>query len=455
MDRSKDVLGRLGLRGREVRAWVMYDWANSPFTTTIITAVFPVYFASVAAADLPPIETTRLLARTTTIALGISAILAPFLGALADYAPLKKRFLGLFMAIGCIAAAALALVQRGDWLLAAVLFGIGNIGFTASLTFYDSLLPHIARPDEIDRVSTAGFAVGYLGGGILLALNVAWILTPTTFGLRDAAEASRLSFCSVAVWWLLFSFPLLRRVPEPNVRPDPKVRSAIDLVSTAFAGLIHTLRDLRRYKHAFLFLIAFVIYSDGIGTIIRMATTYGTELGLDQRALITAILLVQIAGVPFAFLFGQLAGAIGAKTSIFIALAVYTVITVMGYYMKTERDFYVLALMVAAVQGGSQALSRSLFASMIPKTRSSEFFGFFSIFEKFGAIAGPATFEAASRATGSSRSAILAIMVFFIAGAAVLSFVDVNAGRAAVGSPAATDPVRLPAVRDRSAQWRP
>ena len=185
-----------------------------------------------------------------------------------------------------------------------------------------------------------------------------------------------------------------------------------------------------------------MIYSDGISTIIRMATSYGTELGLSQGALITAILLVQFAGIPFAFLFGLLAGRIGAKTSIFITLAVYTLISVMGYYMKTERDFYVLALMVAMVQGGSQALGRSLFASMIPKERSSEFFGFFSIFEKFGAIAGPAVFEVASRTTGSSRSAILSVMVFFIAGAVVLAFVDVEKGQAAAGSSASTDPAR-------------
>ena len=420
----------------------MYDWANSAFTTTIITAIFPVYFTSVAGADLPPGEATRLLARTTTIALATSALLAPFLGALADYAPIKKRLLGVFTAIGCVAAGCLTLVQHGDWFLAAVLFGIGNVGFTASLTFYDSLLPHIARPHEIDRVSTAGYALGYLGGGLLLALNVAWILAPAAFGLRDAGQASRLSFLSVAVWWGLFSVPLFRGVAEPALRVRSEARSGPALMRAAFFGLIHTLRDLRRYKHAFLFLIAFVIYSDGIGTIIRMATSYGTELGLSQGALITAILLVQFAGIPFAFLFGALAGRIGAKTSIFITLAVYISITVMGYYMKTERDFYMLALMVAMVQGGSQALSRSLFASMIPRERSSEFFGFFSIFEKFGAIAGPAVFEVASRTTGSSRSAILSVMVFFIAGAVVLAFVDVAKGQAAVGSSASTDPAR-------------
>jgi len=442
MDRTKDVLDRIGLARRDVRAWAMYDWANSAFATTIITAIFPVYFTAVAGADLPPGEATRLLARTTTIALATSAILAPFFGALADHAPIKKKLLGLFMAIGCIAAGCLTLVGRGDWFLAAILFGAGNIGFTASLTFYDSLLPHIASPDEIDRVSTAGYAMGYLGGGLLLALNVAWILAPGVFGLRDAGQASRLSFLSVALWWAFFSVPLFRRVAEPRVRLTRGTLSTPELVRTSVLGLVHTLRDLRRHKHAFLLLIAFVIYSDGIGTIIRMATSYGTDLGLDQGALIGAILLVQFAGIPFAFLFGALAGRIGAKPSIFIALAVYVLITVLAYYMKTERDFYMLALMVAAVQGGSQALSRSLFASMIPRARSSEFFGFFSIFEKFGAIAGPAAFEVASRATGSSRSAILSVMAFFIVGAAVLSFVDVEQGQAAAGSSASIDPAQ-------------
>ena len=408
----------------------MYDLANSAFSTTVITAIFPVYFASVAGADLPPGEATRLLARTTTIALATSAVLAPFLGALADYAPIKKRLLGLFTALGCVAAGCLALVNRGDWFLAAVCFGIGNVGFTASLTFYDSLLPHIAREDEIDRISTGGFALGYLGGGSLLALNVAWILSPSTFGLRDAAQASRLSFASVAVWWFVFSIPLFRRVPEPTTRAG-EARSTVELIRASFAGLLHTIRELRRYRNAFLLLIAFVIYADGIGTIQRLATSYGAELGIDQGALITAILLVQFAGIPFSFLFGTLAGRIGAKPSIFIGLAVYVVLTVSAYYMKTERDFYVLALLVATVQGGTQALSRSLFASMIPKARSSEFFGFFSIFEKFGAILGPAVFEMASRTTGSSRSAILSVVVFFIAGAVVLSFVKVQEGQKA------------------------
>jgi MFS transporter, UMF1 family len=434
MDRPQNLLAKLGLHRPELRGWAMYDLANSAFSATVITAIFPVYFTTVAGANLQPGEATQLLARTTTIALATSAILAPFLGALADYAPIKKRLLGLFMTIGCIAAGCLALVARGDWFLAAVCFGIGNVGFTASLTFYDSLLPHIAREDEIDRVSTGGYALGYLGGGALLALNVAWILSPATFGMADAAQASRVAFGSVAIWWFLFSIPLFTRVREPATRAGRGARSTTELVRTSFAGLIHTIGELRRYRNAFLLLMAFVIYADGIGTIQRLATSYGAEIGIDQGALITAILLVQFAGIPFAFLFGMLAGRIGAKASIFIGLGVYVILTVSAYYMKTERDFYILAMMVATVQGGTQALSRSLFATMIPKAQSSEFFGFFSIFEKFGAILGPAVFEMASRTSGSSRSAILSVVIFFIAGAAVLSFVNVQEGQAAVHS---------------------
>ena len=224
-------------------------------------------------------------------------------------------------------------------------------------------------------------------------------------------------------------------MPEPAIPADRRSQSAAALVGASFRGLAHTLRELRRYRNALLLLVAYVVYSDGINTIIRMATSYGTEIGLKQSALITAVLLVQFVGIPFAFLFGMLAGRIGAKTSIFISLAVYALISVMGYYMKTERDFYVLAMLVAAVQGGSQALSRSLFASMIPRDRSSEFFGFFSIFEKFGAIVGPALFGLASAATGSSRSAILSVVVFFVAGAALLAMVDVREGQRAAALP--------------------
>jgi UMF1 family MFS transporter len=420
-------LATLGLRTREQRAWAMYDWANSAVQCTIITAVFPIYFASVAGADLPPAVATERFATATTLALVVVAVLAPLLGAYADYAGAKKRLLAVFLGIGVSATAAMFFITRGEWQLAAVLFIVVNIGVSGSFVFYDSLLPHIAGPDEMDRVSSAGYALGYVGGGLLLAINLAWILKPALFGLPDAGVASRLSFLSVAVWWLLFSIPMFRRVPEPAVRPhDLQGRSP---VVASFHQLAATLRDLRRYRQAFLMLVAFLIYNDGIGTMIRMAGPYGQEIGLPQNALITAFVMVQFVGIPFAFGFGWLAGRIGAKTSIFIALLVYVVISIVGYFMTAAWQFFLLSFLVATVQGGSQALSRSLFASMIPPQKSSEFFGFFGVFEKFAGIVGPALFAITVRATGSSRNAILSIIAFFVVGALLLWKVDVEEGK--------------------------
>jgi UMF1 family MFS transporter len=428
--RRVPLLARLGLRTGEQRAWAMYDWANSAVQCTIITAVFPIYFASVAAADLPAAVATERFATATTIALIIVALLAPVLGAYADYAGAKKRLLGIFVAIGVAATAAMVLITHGEWKLAALLFIVVNIGVSASFVFYDSLLPHIAAPDEMDRVSSAGYALGYVGGGLLLAINLAWILKPAMFGLPDAGVASRLSFLSVAVWWLVFSIPLFRRVPEPAVRP-PDLPPGLGPLTASFRQLFSTLRELTRYRQAFLMLLAFLIYNDGIGTMIRMAGPYGKEIGLPENALIAAFVMVQFVGIPFAFAFGWLAGRIGAKTSIFVALVVYMVISVIGYYMTTTWQFFLLSFLVATVQGGSQALSRSLFATMIPRHKSSEFFGFFGVFEKFAGIVGPAIFAITVRATGSSRNAILSVIGFFIVGAALLWLVDVEKGQLA------------------------
>jgi MFS transporter, UMF1 family len=421
-------LASLGLRTREQRAWAMYDWANSAVQCTIITAVFPIYFASVAGADLPPAVATERFATATTLALVIVAVMAPILGAYADYAGAKKRLLAVFLAIGVSATAAMFFITRGEWQFAALLFIIVNIGVSASFVFYDSLLPHIAGPDEMDRVSSAGYALGYVGGGLLLAINLAWIMKPALFGLGDAGVASRLSFLSVAVWWLVFSIPMFRRVPEPAVRPQNLHGHGGPIVASV-RQLVFTLRDLRRYRQAFLMLVAFLIYNDGIGTMIRMAGPYGKEIGLPENALITAFVMVQFVGIPFAFAFGWLAGRIGAKTSIFVALIVYVAISIVAYYMTTVWQFFLLSFLVATVQGGSQALSRSLFASMIPPEKSSEFFGFFGVFEKFAGIVGPALFAITVRATGSSRNAILSVIAFFVVGAALLWMVDVEEGK--------------------------
>jgi UMF1 family MFS transporter len=424
---APSLLNRLGLHRRELRAWALYDVANSVFMTTILM-IFPIYFADVASAGVPPAEATRRFSLATTFSMTIVAILSPFLGAAADYAGAKKKMLGAFLGLGVTTTAGLFWVYRGDWVLGCVLFILGNIGVTSSIVFYESLLPHIASQEEVDRVSTAGYAVGYIGGGLLMGLNLAWILKPAFFGIPNAETAMRLSFLSAAVWWLLFSIPLFRRVPEPP-RERKKGEEGKGLVRVAILRLRETLGEIRGYRHTFLFLVAFFIYNDGIGTIIRMASIYGREIGISPGSLIFALLVTQFVGIPFAFAFGMLAGKIGAKRAIFLSLGVYLVIAVLGYYMKTATHFFMLAILVGTVQGGSQALSRSLFSTMVPRHKSSEFFAFFSVFEKFAGILGPFVFSAVIAAQGSSRGAILSIMAFFLVGGALLFFVDVEQGQ--------------------------
>jgi MFS transporter, UMF1 family len=424
----RSLLARVGLSRPELRAWAMYDWANSAFQSTVITAVFPPFFSDFAADGAA--DATARFAATTTIALTIVAVLGPVLGALADYRAWRKRLLATFVAIGVVATVLFATIERGAWLYAAVLFGIANIGVAASLVFYDSLLPHIAREDEIDRVSTAGFAVGFIGGGILLLFNLALILSPQSFGLPDTVAAIKLSFISVGVWWLVFSIPVLRGVPEPPPILEADESARDSPIRAAFARLRETFREIRSYRNAFLMLVAFLLYNDGIGTMIRMSSIYAAELGIDRNAQIAAFVMVQFVGVPCSFLFGTLAGRIGPKQALFGALVVYTGISVLGYFMSSVWHFFILAFLVALVQGGSQALSRSLFARMIPRHKSSEFFGFFSVFEKFAGIAGPAIFFGSITLFGSSRAAVLSVILFFIAGAIVLTRVDVGQGEA-------------------------
>jgi len=432
-----NFLSRIGLNRPELRAWAMYDWANSAFQSTVITAVFPPFFSAVAAAGMPAPLATARFAWATTIAVTITAVLGPILGAIADYRALKKKMMAVFVGIGVIATMMMGTIGMGEWQYAALLFMIANVAIACSFVFYDSLLPHIAAPDEMDRVSTAGYAIGYLGGGVLLVINLAWILSPGTFGIPDTTTAIKLSFVSVGVWWLLFSLPLFRRVPEPPRRLEADERPNDNPIRAAFVRVWETFHELRGYRQAFLMLVAFLLYNDGIQTIIRMAAIYGAEIGIDRNAQIEAFVMVQFVGIPFSFLFGALAGKIGAKTGIFIALTVYTGISVLGYFMTSAWQFFALAFLVGTVQGGSQALSRSLFARMIPKHKSSEYFGFFSVFEKFAGIAGPALFALSVSLFGSSRVAILSVILFFVCGGLILRRVNVAEGEARARTAAA------------------
>lgn len=433
------LLGRIGLRTVEHRAWAMYDWANSAVVLTITTAIFPLFYVNVSGAGLPDGMALQRYAWASAIALLVVAPLAPVLGAVADYAGLKKRLLGIFLSIGAGATAGMFFLRQGDWITATLLFVLVTVGAQGSFVFYESLLPHIARGDEMDRVSTAGYALGYLGSSILLAVQILWIRRPDLLGLPageglgpdEASLPVRLAFLSVAVWWVVFSLPLFLKVREPTPMLEADERPRQNPVRVAAQRLRETFHELRRYRQAFLMLLAFLVYNDGIGTIIKLSAVYGDDIGLSESALIIAIFLAQLVGIPFAILFGVLAGRIGARTSILIGLFVYMGVATYAYFLRTEAQFLALALVVGMVQGGTQALSRSLFASLIPRHKSAEFFGFWSVLEKFAGVAGPALFATVHGLTGESRQAILSIVAFFVIGAWLLTRVDVEVGRQA------------------------
>ena len=424
-------MARVGLVTPEQRAWAWYDWANSVYFTTVITAVFPGFFATYAAAGLEPAQATARFGLITTASVAVVAIVSPVLGALADYSGIKKKLLAVFMTIGVLACASMALITEGNIALASALFFIGNIGVSGSLVFYDSLLPHVAKPEETDRVSAAGYAMGYVSGGLLLLINLAWILQPERFGFDSAVSAIRASFVAVALWWAVFSLPLFRTVREPG--PPRGGHHRVD-IGAAFSRLAQTFREIRKYRHAFLMFIAMLLYQDGIQTIIRMAAVYGAEVGIEQTSQIAAFVMVQFVGIPFAFLFGALGSRIGTKRCIFIAIGVYALATVLAFFMTSVVHFFILAFLIATVQGGAQALSRALFARLIPRDRTSEFFGFFAVAERFATVFGPAIFTISVMLTGNSKSAILAILGLFVAGAAVLSKVDEAEGMRAAAS---------------------
>jgi len=416
------------LHKRAIRAWTMYDWGNSAFATTIMAAVLPVYYTSVAAAGLPANIATAYWGYTSSISALIAAIISPILGAVADFRGSKKKFLAIFMAIGVTGTALLYFIQSGDWLLASIFFLFGNVGFAGSLVYYDALLPHVAKPEEMDQVSSRGYAMGYIGGGLLLAINLVMIMVlPEIVPSIDAALMTRLSFVTVAIWWFVFTLPVLTRVKEPPRRIEAH-EEGFTPIKASFRRLYATFKEIRKYRDLSLGLLAFWVYANGIGTIIVMATAYGNELGFGQTTLIGTLLMVQFLAAPFAILFGWLSKKIGTKKSIYLSLSIYTVIAIAGYFLYQEWQFWVLGAAVATVQGGSQALSRSFIGKMMPKSKSAEFYGFFSVFEKFASILGPAIFGVVSTIMGESRLSIASLVVFFAVGMILLKNVDMERG---------------------------
>ena len=411
----------------KVRAWVQYDWANSAFATTMLAAVLPIYYESVAGAGLPGNTAENYWGFTQTVAMLLVAILSPILGAIADYTGAKVRFLTGFAVVGALASACMALVGEGDWMLASVLIVIGTLGFSGGNTFYDSLLTDLVPIEKRDIISARGYSMGYLGGGLLLAVNLVMIEGWEMVGFPDKTTATQVVFLTVGIWWLLFALPLFRRVKDV-----PRNRQAAfgSVIRTSFANLGRTLRSIRRYPQLSKYMLSYWFFNDGINTIILMATVYGSGIGIGTTHLITALLITQFVAFPCTLLFGRFAARSGAKRALYVSLAIYVLIVVLGYFMTSEVHFYALAIMVGLVQGGSQATARSIYANLVPPSRSAEFFGFLSLSSKFSSVAGPFVFAVTGTITGSSRLAILSLIAFFIIGIALLTRVDLAKGRA-------------------------
>jgi UMF1 family MFS transporter len=409
---------------KSVIGWAFYDWANSAFATTVMVVFFPVFFKQYWSADVSAQETTFWLGVANGGSSFLLAIMAPLLGTLGDRGGSRLRFLLAFTVIGVLATAGLSVVGQGEWQWAASLFALASIGFAGGIVFYDSLLIDVAPRGRIDIVSGAGYAFGYLGGGVLLAVNVWMTLDPTRFGFADASAAVRASFVTVAVWWALFSIPTFVFVHEGSAAQSASKRGFVSfaLIRESFAELAQTFREVKRYRPVLLFLLAYWLYIDGVNTIQKMAVDYGMSIGLETSSLIQAILMVQFIGFPAALLFGWIGKRSSPIVGIFVCIVIYTLVTIYATLLTTATEFFIMAAATGCVQGGIQALSRSYYGRLIPPERAGEFYGFYNMMGKFAAVLGPLLMGTTALLSGSSRIAILSIVVLFAGGAGLLVF---------------------------------
>ena len=411
---------------RAVWSWAFYDWGNSAYSTTVMAGFFPLFFKEYWADPHNPNQSTFYLGMANSIASIVVASLAPLLGSIADQGSAKKKFLIFFAFLGVIMTGGLWMVSQGNWQMAVLFYVIATIGFASGNVFYDSLLPGLASEERVDVVSSLGFGLGYLGGGLLFLANVFMYLKPEIFGISDGATAIKLSFLSVAVWWAVFTIPLILFVPEPKNYDAVDIKNAIQM---GWIQLIQTFDEIRNMKVVGTFLLAYFFYIDGVDTIIKMAVDYGMSLNFSGESLIIALLIVQFVAFPAALIYGQLASKVGIKTAIMIGIIAYSFITFLGYFITKAWHFYVLAILIGLFQGGIQALSRSLYTRIIPAEKSAEFFGFYNMLGKFAAIIGPALMGTISLVTGSARLGILSILLLFILGAFFLNKVDLDEGK--------------------------
>src|SRR5262245_382593 len=418
------------LRRRNVVAWALYDWANSSFATTVMAGFFPVFFKQYWSAGSEATVSTFRLGMVNGVASALIAVMAPLLGAIADRGGARVKLLSFFTLLGVVMTAGLYWVERGDWELAVLLYALAGVGFWGGTTFYDSLLPDVAEERELDVVSSYGYALGYLGGGLLFLINVVMTLNPQLFGLADAGQAVRVSFLTVAAWWALFTMPLLLFVRE--AKPATPLRP-LAAMRAGWSELWQTIGHLRAYRALTLFLVSYWLYIDGVNTIIKMAVDYGLSRGFESKSLIVALLITQFVAFPAALAFGWIGKRYGPRAGILLSIAVYLGVTVWAYFLETVTQFYIMAVIIGLVQGGIQSLSRSYFARLVPPQKSGEFFGFFNMMGKFAAVLGPMLMGLVALVSGSSRLAILSIALLFALGAVLLWFVRPDSGASPQG----------------------
>jgi UMF1 family MFS transporter len=431
---------------KAVWGWVMYDWANSVFATTVMAGFFPIFFKEYWSYGVDVNMSTAQLGFGNSVAGLFVALIAPILGAIADRGSTKKKFLIFFAYLGVLMTAGLFLVQKGQWVLAICIYVFGIIGFSGANIFYDSLLPSVAGEDKIDYISSLGYAMGYLGGGLLFLLNVLMTLMPKKFGLPDAAAAVRFAFVSAALWWGLFTILIILWVPEEKAATT----SGGDkhFIIAGLRQFIGTFNKIRHLKVVFLFLLAYWFYIDGVNTIIRMAVAYGLSIGFQSKDLLVAILMVQFVGFPAALVFGKLGQHWGVRKSIYLAIVIYMGICLGGAMMTQEIEFYLLAVAIGCVQGGIQALSRSYYSRLIPQKQAAEYYGFYNMLGKFAVIIGPTLMgivgliaervlmptspnpaQIAAVNQLASRWSIASILILFLLGGVLFYFVDVEKGK--------------------------
>ena len=399
-------------------SWALYDWANSAFATTVMAGFFPIFFKSYWASDLSDAESTFAIGSVNSLVGLLIAFSAPVLGAFADAGDSKRKFLFSFAFLGIITTGYLFFIPDSSWKLAVIFYGLGVIGFSGANVFYDSLLVTVSKEEERNRTSALGFSLGYLGGGILFLLNVIMFLYPNWFGLESQIDAVLWSFMSVALWWFIFSLPIYLNVKEPTQSSSGK--SVNRIINEAFSSLLNTARSIKEYKSAVIFLLAYFLYMDGVDTIIRMATSYGSDIGLSATSMIQALLLTQFVGFPATLVFGYYADKFGYKYSLSFAIIVYIFVVLFSSQMDTALEFYVVACVVGLVQGGVQAISRSFFSTLIPTNKAAEFFGFYNFIGKSSVFIGPFMVSGIALATGSPSYGILSLLILFIPGLILL-----------------------------------